>query len=335
MSAKPLAVLLLLAGLAAASDRLTSRPLPAAKETPVLAVGEVLATGPGEQRLVRLPDRSRLFVRERTALAVRAASAVDLTTGEAFVETAPGKLAPALLVKTPAREFRGRDSRFGVRATADEASLLVAAGEVSVGGVEQPVRAGQRLDPAAGKPSAAQGVAHQIAWTRDLRNAAPLVPPSDSAGGALVVRDPDGQERQLELREYRVDVHVEDGFARTTIDQTFFNSSEQRLEGTFRFPLPADASLSRLAMYVDGMLMDGGMAERDHARAAYERIVYERRDPALLEWVDGTTFKMRVFPLEGRQENRLLLSYTQKLPTQFGAAGYRFPTGHSLGKVKR
>lgn len=335
MSAKPLAALLLLAGLTAASDRLTSRPPPAAKEAPQLAVEDRLTTGPGEQRLVRLPDRSRLFVRERTTLTVKAASAIELPAGEVFVETAPGKLAPELLVKTPKREFRGRDSRFGVRATDEGASLLVAAGEVSVAGVEQPVRAGQRLDPTAGKPSAARGVAHQIAWTRDLRNAAPLVPPSDSAGGALVVRDPDGQEKQLELREYKIDVHVEDGFARTTIDQTFFNSSEQRLEGTFRFPLPPDASLSRLAMYVDGQLMEGGMAERDHARAAYERIVYERRDPALLEWVDGSTFKMRVFPLEGRQEKRLLLSYTQRLPVAFGGIDYRFPAGHSLGKVKR
>ena len=135
------------------------------------------------------------------------------------------------------------------------------------------------------------------------------------------------------FRRYHVDVHIEDGFARTTIDQTYFNHTQDRLEGTFRFPLPADASLSRLAMYVDGKLMEGGMAERDHARAVYERIVWEKRDPALLEWVDGTTFKMRVFPLEPRQEKRLLLSYTQRLPVLYGSLGYRFPAGHSLTEV--
>ena len=69
-----------------------------------------------------------------------------------------------------------------------------------------------------------------------------------------------------------VDVHVEDGFARTTIDQTYFNHNSWRMEGTFYFPLPPDASLSRLAMYVEdgdsSRLMEGGMAERDHARDA-------------------------------------------------------------------
>src|SRR5262249_54503490 len=94
-----------------------------------------------------------------------------------------------------------------------------------------------------------------------------------------------------------------------------------------------DASLSRLAMYVDGQLMEGGMAERDYARQVYERILMTQRDPALLEWVDGSTFKMRVFPLEGRQEKRIILSYVQRLPALYGRTQYRFPAGHSLQVV--
>src|SRR5207249_7163206 len=111
-----------------------------------------------------------------------------------------------------------------------------------------------------------------------------------------------------------------------------------RLEGSFYFPLPADASLSRLAMYVADAnnqckLMEGGMAERRHAADVYETIRYLRRDPALLEWLDGSTFKMRVFPLEGRQEKRIILSYTQRLPTLYGKTAYRFLAGHSLDMV--
>src|SRR5207237_6472680 len=161
----------------------------------------------------------------------------------------------------------------------------------------------------------------------------PLVPGSAYAGGALLALDPNGQEAKLGLRKYHIDVHVEDGFARTTIDQTYFNHEDARLEGTFYFPLPADASLSRLAMYVDGTLMEGGMCEREQAREVYETILYQRRDPALLEWVDGTTFKMRVFPIEARQEKRIILSYTQKLDDVYGQTQYRFPAGHSMALV--
>src|SRR5260370_31414898 len=88
-------------------------------------------------------------------------------------------------------------------------------------------------------------------------------------------------------------------------------------------------------MYVDGSRMEGGMVDRDFGRAVYEEIVYRQKDPALLEWVDGSTFKMRVFPLEPRQEKRIILSYTQKLPGLYGETQYRFPAGHTLQKVKQ
>jgi hypothetical protein len=49
--------------------------------------------------------------------------------------------------------------------------------------------------------------------------------------------------------------------------------------------------------------------------------------------VDGSTFKMRVFPLEGRKEKRILLSYTQRLESLYGVARYRFPGGHNMDLV--
>ena len=86
-------------------------------------------------------------------------------------------------------------------------------------------------------------------------------------------------------------------------------------------------------MYVNGRLMEGGMAERQHAREVFDSIVYRMKDPALLEWVDGSTFKMRVFPLEGRQEKRIILSYMQRLPSLYGRSEYRFPGGHNLPSI--
>src|SRR5262249_56240182 len=75
------------------------------------------------------------------------------------------------------------------------------------------------------------------------------------------------------------------------------------------------------------------MVEREQGRQIFESIVRRMKDPALLEWVDGNTFKMRVFPLEGRQEKRIVLSYTQKLNGLYGKSSYRFPGGHNLAEV--
>jgi hypothetical protein len=138
-----------------------------------------------------------------------------------------------------------------------------------------------------------------------------------------------------------VDVHVDGSVARTTIDQTFFNHTSMQLEGVYSFPLPPGASIARLAMYIDGKLVEGGVVERQKGRDAYESIVYQRRDPALLEWMNGNVFKIRIFPLPARSEKRIILSYTQTLEHLYDT--YRLavpipeldaPVGHAKFQVE-
>jgi tetratricopeptide (TPR) repeat protein len=322
----------------AAPERLTPRPRPPSPAVPALEVGATVQTTAGQRRVCALPDGSTLFVNEQTTVRLDGPRQVTLTTGEVFVEVAPR--APAaegatFLVKTPTREVAALGTRFDVRAEQPGTSVLVTQGQVKVSDVGV-LAHGQLLPARDTAPQPAPRSTHLLGWTQDLLAAveAPLLPANVHQGGQLLVSGPDGQQAQLSLRRCHIDVHIEDGFARTTIDQTYFNHENRRLEGTFYFPLPADASLSRLAMYVDGNLMEGGMAERGIARAVYESIVRRAQDPALLEWVDGTTFKMRVFPLEPRQEKRILLSYTQRLPGLYGHSHYRFPAGHSLEMVR-
>jgi hypothetical protein len=98
-----------------------------------------------------------------------------------------------------------------------------------------------------------------------------------------------------------------------TIEHVFRNETEEQLEGTFRFPLPDGAMLTGLAMEIDGKLMDGELVERDKARKAYEQIVDQMLDPALLEWEGGQTFKLRVFPIEAKKTKRVALKLVAPL----------------------
>jgi hypothetical protein len=320
-----------------AAAHLTSRPRPSVPAAVVARAGGEIRTQAGQRRRLLLPGGVVLYVNQNTTVKVDSPRQATLASGEVFIDAVGSDRNGAdFILKTPKRTVTGHNARFAVQAVAKGTAVLATGGKVNVSGLEGAVAAGERVAPEATKPTPAERFSHLLGWTRELMTAfeAPLVPASRHAGGALVAIDPDGQEAKLALRKYHVDVHIEDGFARTTIDQTYFNHSTERLEGTFYFPLPADASLSRLAMYVNGNLMEGGMVERDYARNVYERILYEQKDPALLEWVDGGTFKMRVFPLEPRQEKRIVLSYTQKLPGLYGQAQYRFPAGHSLQTVR-
>ncbi len=320
------------------TERLTSKPRTKMAAVKAVPVGEEVRTGSNQRRRLVLPDGSVLYVNQSSNLKVVAERRLKLTAGEVLVEAAPAK--EPFVIDTPKRQVAALGTTFAVKASDQGTGVVVARGKVKVNEVggqrERIVSAGQRLTADGDKPQPSPRASELLDWARDLMIAAesPLVPASSYSGGSLTVLDPNGQEAKLSLRKYHVDVFIEDGFARTTIDQTYFNDTHGRLEGTFHFPLPPDASLSRLAMYVDGTCMEGGMVERDYGRNVYETIVTRQQDPALLEWVDGSTFKMRVFPLEPRQEKRIVLSYSQRLGSYAGQDTYRFPAGHSLEQVR-
>lgn len=322
--------------------RYVAQARPQAAPPERLVVGQTIRTAARERRRAILPDGSILYLNEQSTVALTTSRTVTLHRGQLFVEVTPANISGQgpFVVETPDRSVTALGTKFAVSTDDKKTEVLVTQGKVKVSGIPKVINGGQ-FAAAEDKDSdvtvdAAPRASQSLSWTRELIAAAEtsLVPRSEHDGGSLVVVDPSGQEMKLSLRKFHVDAHIEDGFARTTIDQTYFNHTHSRQEGTFKFPLPPDASLSRLAMYVNGKLMEGGMVERDHGRNVFEQIMHTKRDPALLEWVDGSTFKMRVFPLEPRQEKRIVLSYTQRLPNDYDRTEYRFPAGHSFDKVR-
>jgi hypothetical protein len=322
--------------------RYVAQPRPQAVRPERLSVGQTIRTSARERRRALLPDGSILYINEQSTVALTANRTVALHRGQLFVEVTPANISDQgpFVVETAGRSVTALGTKFAVATGNQETEVLVTQGKVRVTGAKTVVTGGQ-IATVANKRSevtidAAPRASQALSWTRELIAAAEtsIVPRSEHDGGSLIVVDPSGQKMKLSLRKFHVDAHIEDGFARTTIDQTYFNHTHSRQEGMFKFPLPPDASLSRLAMYVNGKLMEGGMVERDHGRNVFEQIMTTKRDPALLEWVDGSTFKMRVFPLEPRQEKRIVLSYTQRLPHDYDRTEYRFPAGHNLDQVR-
>lgn len=146
----------------------------------------------------------------------------------------------------------------------------------------------------------------------------------DSIGSLIV--NVDGREQSLTVGEHHVTVEIRDQIARTTIEETFVNHTNSRLEGQFHFPLPQDASISGFGMWINGELIEADIVEKQRAREIYETILREKRDPGLLEWTGGNIFKARVFPIEAHSEKRIKIVYTQVLPLQ----GNRFRYSYAL-----
>ena len=284
---------------------------------------------PGKRpRSFTLADGSTAILREGAALHVTGPRRLELLRGEALLDVVPGET--TFTVGSPSGEVEVRGTKFLLRQEAGALLTGVLRGEVRLfnDGGDTVLKAGEAgtLSPGTGPARRpAERLSHELQWARDA-----LQDPTEELSavrrGNLVARFPTWPgEWPLPVRVMDVDVYIEDGVARTTIDQTFFNHTDYELEGVYSFPLPADAAIARLAMYVDGKLMEAGITERQDGRQIYESIVYRRRDPALLEWMQGNEFRMRVFPLPARTEKRILLSYTQPLASLYGDYSVRVP----------
>src|SRR5262249_7808945 len=133
------------------------------------------------------------------------------------------------------------------------------------------------------------------------------------------------QRRNLELRRLDVSVVVHGDVAETRVEHEFYNDSEERLEGTFRFPLPIGADVTGMAMEIDGRMVEGELLERQRAERIYQELVDEMRAPALLTWEAGSLFKLRVFPIEPNSEKRVVIRYL----TPVDKGQYVFPADSS------
>ncbi|MBN1580444.1 MAG: VWA domain-containing protein [Anaerolineae bacterium] len=152
--------------------------------------------------------------------------------------------------------------------------------------------------------------------------------PRPAAADGIIIIDPpivDDWPPYLVVKYHRVTVTIENQVVTTHVDQVFINPSPHRIEGTYVFPLPEEATINDFGMWVDGELLKGEILPADRARSIYEDIVRRQRDPALLEYIGRNTFRARIFPIEPHAEKRVEIEYTEILTLDNGMVHYRYP----------
>lgn len=126
------------------------------------------------------------------------------------------------------------------------------------------------------------------------------------------------------VKSHRVNVTIQDAYAKTVVDQVFHNATPRELEGTYLFPIPDGARLSHFAMSVDGKLTPAELLDARQARSQYETIVRQRIDPGLLEYAGQNLYRARVFPIPANGDKRLQLSYEEVLKSDATVHHYRY-----------
>jgi Ca-activated chloride channel family protein len=128
----------------------------------------------------------------------------------------------------------------------------------------------------------------------------------------------------LEIRDHQVSVTIQNGFARTSVSQVFYNSNPRSVEGLYTFPVPKQGSLSEVTILAGDNEMKGEVVEKDRAEQIYEAET-SRGNQAGLTQKDGyRDFEFWVAPIPANSEVKLQFTYYEPLELDHGIGRYLY-----------
>ncbi len=150
-----------------------------------------------------------------------------------------------------------------------------------------------------------------------------IAAPNAFAAGLL--KPLNGASPPMHMKSHDVSVTINNGFAKTEVDQVFMNDGDQDLEALYTFPAPKQASLSELSLWIDGKEIMGEVLEKEKARSAYEKQKAQGKETALAEKDDFKTFNVSVGVVRARSEARVRLVYYQPIEIDLNVGRYLYP----------
>lgn len=314
--------------------------------------GMRVATDAKTRVRIDMDDGSFLVLDRASEVSVEdAPRTLKIADGAVLADVAHVNGAPWAKIKTAHGDVKILGTKLAVTATADRTNVEVLRGEVEIatGTDSHKVGAGQegvaskdgKVDVAPANDLAQRAAfGEQLIATHNEDAEAPA-----SGLGELRAKKPGQQnekDRAVRLAKHDVKIRIAGNVARTEIDETFANDTEEELEGIFRFPLPPAAQIERLALEVDGKLLDGEFLDKAKASAIWRGAIQQAapqirqreeifwvpgpwHDPALLEWQRGGRFELRIFPIPKHGARRVVIAYTETVAPVSGIRRYIYP----------
>ncbi|MEO7362410.1 MAG: VIT domain-containing protein, partial [Gemmatimonadaceae bacterium] len=169
----------------------------------------------------------------------------------------------------------------------------------------------------AGAPLAAQGRIIERLCPRP-----PVCPRGDCP--PPVVRCGNPGPARVERTSTKVRVILADRVLRYEVIETFQNRGGNLGEADYVFPLPTNSAFEDVRLEINGELVAGETMDAGKARAEYERIVREQRDPALVEWMGAGMLRARIFPFPAGEKRSIAVRYQQVAPREGDALRVEF-----------
>jgi Ca-activated chloride channel family protein len=157
-----------------------------------------------------------------------------------------------------------------------------------------------------------------------------LIPISTAnADGMLVV---EGVYRQPAISH--INVTIENKIATTVVEQTFRNALDKDIQAIYVAPVPADATITSFAQYINGQWQEAEVKSADEANKIYATAVATGEKAAITSAsvtssIDPSmTFQTRM-NIAAASERKVRLIYTEVLTGQVGLTRYVYPLNSS------
>src|SRR5689334_73756 len=162
-----------------------------------------------------------------------------------------------------------------------------------------------------------------------------------AATGSLARLDSRGEiAGECSLKHTDVRAEITGFLARVTVTQEFENTSADKIEAVYTFPLSAKSAVDDMTMLIGDRVVKGTIKKREEARAIYEAARDKGHIASLLDQERPNIFTQSVANIKPGAKVKITISYVELLPYEHGTYDFRFPMvvapryipGHPIGK---
>lgn len=150
-----------------------------------------------------------------------------------------------------------------------------------------------------------------------------------------IVQSPEGP---LPVLGVDVKATVEDAVLRVKVEHTVRNDYAVDADAQYLLPVPEGAAVASFAMIVDGKRIKAEVRDKEAARAEFQKLVRQSRNPALLEFLAGEIFRADVGSIPAGATRVMEVVYEQTLSPQRGLFSIQLPlqaAQKTYGQVQR
>lgn len=156
---------------------------------------------------------------------------------------------------------------------------------------------------------------------------APILPPRPLPP-VIVIKNAPPEAKPAFVAKLDATVRVTGETAETTLELTVRNPNNRVYEGEFTLPLPDGATVSGLALDINGEMIDAAIVAKARAQEVFETEIRKGVDPALVEHVGGNNYRARVYPLPADGSRRVRLKFVSSVNLVDGVPLYVLPMNY-------